>query len=235
MAVCHCPECRKSRPSENYSTFNNVVTVRGLVARKNVHILIDTGSVVTEEILRDCSTVTRTTAANKLVIAANGEPLELVGTAEIPIIIQKEVVRLVSKNIMQECILGADFLQALKCVIDLNNNTLHVNGKVIPLQVSARLLYGRMVCSSLVTLHQPVNVIANERVDGEWTPQRRNSGRDTKLLWLIHFELHFLSHSNVKSFGIYPQENLGDLRPIVIVCCLKSVNILQLYHLLFGK
>ena len=138
-----------------------MVTVRGLVAGKNVHNLIDTGSVVTlvnEEILRDCSTVTRTTAANKLVITANGEPLELVGTAEIPIIIQKEVVRLVAKNIMQECILGADFLQALKCVIDLNNNTLHLNGKVIP----------------LVTLpgkHQPVNVIANERVDGEWTPQ----------------------------------------------------------------
>ena len=112
-------------------------TVRGLVAGKNVRILIDTGSAVTlvnEEILRDCAAVTHATAADKSVITANGEPLELVGTAEIPIIIQEEVIRytvVVAKNIMQKCILGAHFLQALKCVVDLNNNTLHLNEKVI--------------------------------------------------------------------------------------------------------
>ena len=190
---------RKSRPLGNYSTDVPAVTVRGLVAGR---ILIGTGSDVTlvnEEILRDCSAVIRATAADKSVITANGEPLELVGTAEIPIIIQ-EVVRytvLVAscRNVFWE-------LQAVKCVVDLNNNTLHLNGKVIPLQVSARLLSGRVVCSALVTIpgrHQqevPVNVI--ELWTGLFVPKTTF----IELLWLIHFELHFLNHSNVKSFGI---------------------------------
>ncbi len=74
------------------------------------------------------------------VVAANGEQLQVLGrtTAKLQIgELQSHFPILIAKGIIQECLLGADFLMHHNCFIDLRNRELVVGGKSVPLQTSA--------------------------------------------------------------------------------------------------
>ena len=69
-------------------------------------------------------------------VAANGEQLELCGSGELVLRVGGIVSAysvLVARNITQECLLGADFLQKHGCIINLQSFSLSAGGKDIPL------------------------------------------------------------------------------------------------------
>ena len=64
-------------------------------------------------------------------VAANGGALNILGCTNVTVEvagIKTDFPVLVAEKLTQECILGADFLQQHKCVIDLNQQTLKAGG-----------------------------------------------------------------------------------------------------------
>ena len=113
------------------------IFVNGGVQKRSVSLLIDTGSAVTIVHKRVwCPRQQNLQKVNRPVIAANGEPLSILGQAEVCLeIAGREFLHqvLIAGDITQECILGADFLTTHGFVIDLGNRLLRVGETSAPL------------------------------------------------------------------------------------------------------
>ncbi len=102
-----------------------VVLVEGFIAARPTRMLVDTGSAVTivwEDTWKEAMPTQVLEPATCPVIAANGERLEVCGQCNVPFQVgdcQVSYPALVAKNVTQECLLGADFLEHCNCVIDL--------------------------------------------------------------------------------------------------------------------
>ena len=101
-------------------------------------MLIDTGSAVTlqrEDVWRRLqeSNQHQLQLPIRSVVAANGDQLDLLGQSEVTLgiggLAEKHLV-LVAKRLMQECLLGADFLMQHSCVIDLQKTICLLGGKL---------------------------------------------------------------------------------------------------------
>ena len=97
-------------------------------------LLVDTGSAVTIVHERAwCPLQQSLQKVNRPVIAANGEPLSILGRTEIRIVIAGKEFLLIARDITQECILGADFLISHGFVIDPGNRLLRIGETSTPL------------------------------------------------------------------------------------------------------
>jgi hypothetical protein len=116
------------------------VAVEGDIGKRPTKILVDTGSAVTilrEDVWKEAGDSQTLELPLSPVIAANGEQLEICGWSKVsrrvgdvhacyPV--------LVARDITQECLLGADFLEDFGCIIDLRGRTLWVGETSVPLQ-----------------------------------------------------------------------------------------------------
>ena len=114
------------------------LSVDGRLGKLVVKILIDTGSAVTlvrEDVWKKVQQSPKTIKAPvHSVVAANGEKVELVGQGEVSITTEGVTRRhmvLVTKHLTQECILGVDFLIKHACVVDLQQHTFVIDGKIV--------------------------------------------------------------------------------------------------------
>ena len=102
----------------------------GFVNEINVSILIDTGSavsIISEHLWDKALKESRLRPVHTPVLAANGESLSIKGHTLASISIAGCTVRhrvLVSSNVSQECLLGADFLASHDCIVDFPNRQL---------------------------------------------------------------------------------------------------------------
>ena len=73
------------------------------------------------------------------IVTANGNPLSLLGKSQAMLTLGDVITNypvLIAKDLTQECILGADFLECFKCIVDISTQTLTVSGRSLPLEVS---------------------------------------------------------------------------------------------------
>ena len=108
-------------------TYGPAVSINGSINGHPVSMLVDTRLAVT--ILHanawkssNSSNSTSLREPARPVVAANSENLALLGEATVSEQIGKTCVQhpvLVADNLMQECLLGADFLTKQGCVVDL--------------------------------------------------------------------------------------------------------------------
>ena len=107
-----------------------------------VDMLVDTGSAVT---LVHCHVLEKAKIDFKLgmvsepVVSANGQPLDIKGKCELEIFIflgGVSVVHpvLVAADVMQDCLLGIDFLGKHNCTIDLNGRSIKIGKEVVSLK-----------------------------------------------------------------------------------------------------
>ena len=134
------------RPPLSSMATEAAVMVEGFIEQRATKMLVDTGSAVT--IIREDAWIRReaTHPRQKLrpptcpVVAANGEQLELCGRGEVTLKLGNILTRcpvLIGKNVTQECLLGADFLEQSGCIIDLRGRTLMMGGSYLPLHFQA--------------------------------------------------------------------------------------------------
>ena len=104
-----------------------MVTVTGLVDGRQTEMLVDTGSAVTiarEDVWKGTlqSDWSLLTTSPQPAVAANGQELDLLGKSEttIRVDLAKKHTVLIARGLVQECLLGADFLQKHRCVVDLD-------------------------------------------------------------------------------------------------------------------
>jgi len=101
------------------------VAVEGFNGERPTKILVDTGSSVTilrEDIWTEAGNTLSLEPPPSPVTAANGEQLEVRGLSEVNLRVGDICACypvLVAKNVTQECLLGADFLEKFGCIIDL--------------------------------------------------------------------------------------------------------------------
>ena len=72
------------------------------------------------------------------VIAANGEQLNIRGRSNVSLqvgAVQAHHPVLVARNVTQECLLGADFLEKFGCIINLQGWTLRIGETSVPLEI----------------------------------------------------------------------------------------------------
>ena len=117
--------------------------VFGDVSGVQVRFVLDTGASVSL-LSRDVwEQISNKTQANTLepwtgpqLTGVEGSPIVIHGVTAIDITIAGEVLRadiLVASGLSTQAILGLDFLQGVKCVINTDQRVLHIAGKVIPL------------------------------------------------------------------------------------------------------
>ena len=119
------------------------ITVQGFLFDIPVRMLVDTGSAVTiicESVWKKTDRETTIEEApTSPIVTANGNPLSLLGKSQAMLTLGDVITNypvLIAKDLTQECILGADFLECFKCVIDVSTHTLTVSGRSLPLEVS---------------------------------------------------------------------------------------------------
>lgn len=127
----NCPKRGRSRysqgrrPATETAAVGSMVTVTGLVAAE---MLVDTGSAVTivrEDVWRGTlqSDWSRLITLPQPAVAANGQESDLLGQSDTVIQVggcAKKHTVLITKGLVQECLLGTDFLQKHRCVVDLD-------------------------------------------------------------------------------------------------------------------
>ena len=125
------------QPMENAATNNSTIVVDGFIRQRLTKMLIDSGSAVSimcQDVWRESATTSAETWLETSVlpvVAANGGALNILGRTNLTTEVAGLKVHfpfLVVNELTQECILGADFLQHHKCVIDLNKQTLRAGG-----------------------------------------------------------------------------------------------------------
>ena len=130
---CHRPrrEGRSEGGQRSYrsitATNNSTLVVDGLVEGRLTKMLIDSGSAVT--ILREdvwkaaCNKPCSLDHAGPQVVVAKGGALNILGrtTVSLQIVgVKSNYPCLLTSELTQECIIGADFLLEHKCIIDLH-------------------------------------------------------------------------------------------------------------------
>ena len=124
-------------------THSTVITVKGTIFGTPVTMLVDTGSAVTivgERVwkLACGNTYHIEEPPSSPIVTANGDPLVLLGRSEASLSIGGLDIRypvLVARDLVQECILGADFLECFKCVVNIEKKILTVSGTSVPLEL----------------------------------------------------------------------------------------------------
>ena len=112
--------------------------VFGYIAGHHTKMLVDTGSAVTivrENVWEEAGCDSLESPVRKLV-TANGQEMELAGQGEEEMKIGDLTIRhvvLVTETLTHDCLLGADFLTAHGCVVDLQRNVVLIAGKAVPL------------------------------------------------------------------------------------------------------
>ncbi len=139
-----------SAGSRHPGTFNHSVAsqaavyVTGVINGTEARILVDTGSAVTilsRELWEkggNGSPTPLSTGSMVPVTAANGQPLEVLGTTTITLLLAgKQFTHevLVADGISQSCLLGADFLVPHAAVINFGNQQLQVGGATESIQI----------------------------------------------------------------------------------------------------
>ncbi|KRZ52308.1 Retrovirus-related Pol polyprotein from transposon 17.6 [Trichinella nativa] len=107
----------------------------GKVNGRSVRFLVDTGaavSVIRESEVNMAGNVRISRHGSRQIVAANGECLETVGTAELDIKLgDKFLARhsmIVARNLSHPCLLGTDFLRPRKALIDLGDGRIKLDG-----------------------------------------------------------------------------------------------------------
>lgn len=257
----NCPENRAMRSAcgissaqfpQSTNSINPSVTVEGLLLELPVQMLVDTGSAVTlidEKIWKRLqANQSLETAPTCPIVAANGERLHICGKSILPVVIGEVAMRhpfIVVRELAQECILGADFLQACGCIIDLGRRTLNIEGQEIPLDIYSGLSACRAVCEITTTIpgHHEVEVgikivPLTEQYSVEQTALffPAYSFMERHDIVLAH-SLHSIGKENIHSLVrvlnpssdpvvIHSQENMGNFQPLiaseVATCTLSS-------------
>ena len=141
----NCPRRGRSRyrqgrqPASETAAVGSMVMVTGLVAGRQTRMLVDTGSAVTivrEDVWRETmqSDWSQLVPPPHPAVAANGQELDLHGQGEVTIGVgglAKRHTVLVARGLTQECLLGADYLQKHRCVVDLDKRVLCAGGGVV--------------------------------------------------------------------------------------------------------
>ncbi|KRX98944.1 Retroviral-like aspartic protease 1 [Trichinella pseudospiralis] len=106
----------------------------GKVNGRSVRFLVDTGaavSVIRESEVNMVGNVRTNRHGSRQIVAANGECLEIVGTAELDIKLgDKFLARhsmIVARNLSHPCLLGTDFLRPRKALIDLGDGRIKLD------------------------------------------------------------------------------------------------------------
>ncbi|CAB3989094.1 Retrovirus-related Pol poly from transposon, partial, partial [Paramuricea clavata] len=130
-----------------------------------VKALVDTGAAVTimhEDLLaRVRNKGTEVRRATKTIVGANNTPLNIIGIAEIDILVCGNSVThdvLICNDLAQAMLIGVDFLKPHKCVIDFEKNTLRIKREEETLSYSNE----RKVCR--VTIAQSVVLPGNSMI-----------------------------------------------------------------------
>ena len=138
-------DCRTEKQSNVQSVSCHkmgTMVVKGAVNNIPTDMLVDTGSAIT--LLRQ--DVWSQAASPKLedperrVITANGEDLHILGQANVCISVGSVTVNypvLVTSNLTQPCLLGADFLNEQQCLVDLYGRVLKIGKDEVPLLSTA--------------------------------------------------------------------------------------------------
>ena len=227
------------------------VMVKGFIEQRATKMLVDTGSAVT--IIREDTWREATHPRQKLrpptcpVVAANGEQLELCGRGEVTLKLGNILTRcpvLIAKNVTQECLLGADFLEQSGCIIDLRGRTLMMGGSYLPLhfQAGRKVSTCHVSCAETVSipgLHQmelPVQVRTTDGTASEFTGMLEPESnfverRGVLVARSIHSISTYAENSLVRILNpspapitVYRNERVGTLQPLEGVLESVSVN-----------
>ncbi len=136
------PPAVSSKTPVYNATIESTVTIEGRLEGRHTRMLVDTGSAVTivsEDVWREVAGH-YPLQASRPVIAANGEPLHVLGRVEAKMqvgTLQTTCPALMARVITHECLLGADFLLQHQCVVDLQRQELWVDGRAVTLEAVA--------------------------------------------------------------------------------------------------
>ena len=145
---------------------SSTLMIEGSLDGRVTTLLVDTGSAVTlvrEDVWRDAKSGSAVQLESPVhtVVAANGGKLNITGQCTIKIAVgplSEDHVVLVTKNLHQECLLGADFLMRHGCVLDLQQ-TLFTKEGPVHFVSSVSSAHSTPVC--FVTLIETVTVPPN--------------------------------------------------------------------------
>ena len=146
----------RSPTKDSINTVHSSVSVRGWIDNVPMSLLVDTGSALT--LIKEGICRAPLQHSDRVLVAANGSNLEVLGKASCNIRIQENSFPtpvLVVKGLSQPCILGADFLCNNHCRIDLARNILDIQGKTIPLDMqvdSTNISVCRVAVQSTTTI-----------------------------------------------------------------------------------
>ena len=151
-----CPSRREGvqrKPSNNKSVEHTsavacTLTIQGHIEGFGVSMLVDTGSSVTpihEAVWNKVKIKVKSSLSpcTVPVMAVNGEELKVAGEIDLHLQIgthQGKHKVLVVEQMLQQCLLGTDYLEKQKCLIDLGKRTLTVGkpGNCVPLSFGAQ-------------------------------------------------------------------------------------------------
>ncbi len=211
-----------------------------MVEERPTRMLVDTGSAVTivrESVWREATSELRRrqplSPVARPVVAANGQSLELCGQTVVLLRVGNLCVQhpvLVVKDITQQFLLGADFLERFGCVIDLRNRSLMAGGRSVPVQLQAQAQ--RTVCHvsiketteipgyHQVHLHGRLSDPTGPDYTGMFEPLQKFAERHG--LFLAHsVSLAHTGHTIVRALNpspatvtVYKEEKVGLLHPV---------------------
>ena len=110
---------------------NSTLMVMGQLGNRCTRMLIDTGSpvsLVREDVWKEASSPSGDCLSPpaQQIVTANGREMDLLGQGKLPLQIgdlRGQLSVLIAKELTQECLLGADFLQQHNCVINMKERT----------------------------------------------------------------------------------------------------------------
>ena len=132
-----CPsKSSRKQDSVESAAVSSALMVRGIIGGRPTKMLVDSGSAVTlirEDVWEGINTGQALETPVRIVVAANGEKLKLVGQCNFPVQVgglsnDHPVLIVKSSGLTQECLLGADYLTEYGCVIDLKHQILLAGG-----------------------------------------------------------------------------------------------------------
>jgi hypothetical protein len=222
-----------------------MVTVTGLVAGRQTEMLVDTGSaviIVREDVWRGTlqSDWSWLVTSPQPAVAANGQELDLLGQRDTVIHVgglAKKHTVLIAKGLVQECLLGADFLQKHRCVVDLDKRVLSAGGSAVSFNsptdkgTNAAVCHVTLACTTVVPAYSQMQLFAsvsraetNELGDALLEPEMSFVERHG--LVVAHslsrsvnskIVVQVMNHSPAP-VTVYKDEKVGQLRPLSDVC-----------------
>lgn len=222
--------------------------VTGLVPGRQTRMLVDTGSAVTivrEDVWRETmqSDWGQLAAPLHPTVAANGQELDLRGQSEVMICVgglAKRHTVLVARGLTQECLLGPDYLQKHRCVVDLDKRILCAGGSVVSFisqidnGTNAAVCHVKFAHTTVVPAQCQMQLSATvSRANGAETDELGDAILEPEMAFVERHGLvvaHSLSRSvdsktlvqvlnpSPAPVTIHKNERIGLLRPLADVC-----------------